>query len=825
MRRLLFGGETEYALSMAEQDRRMSADARATNSRRLMRIARERYPNLPGLGSSGLFLQNGGRFYIDTGEHPEYCTPEVTDPWTLVRHQKAGDALVATLASECGAAVFKNNVDYGGTGATWGSHESYLHRADRGALTALLVPHLVSRIIYTGAGGFDPHAPGVEFSLSPRTLFIKTVTSDRTTSDRGILNSRDEPLSDDDHHQRLHLVCGESLQSELAGVLRFGTTAIVLAMIEAGALGGRIPQLARPVAALRAYAIDPTIKVVADRAPCGNVSALELQRHYLSAAESFLTAGFLPDWAGRLCALWRDILDGLAENPASMKDRLDWAIKLDLYQDHASRRGIEWQSFGEWNTIARTLHKALGKDAKLLHPDRIDTLFGERSSIREQVVELQRQAAARGLKWNDLRTVLHVRQELFELDTRFSQLPHGVFTRLDAAGILQHHVAGIERIDEALTCPPPGRPEVRGRLIAELHAKHASAAAEWDGVYRLDHHQQIDLGDPFIEAPGPWKPFLGDDLDLAGRALHEIAPEESLVSQVWVEYRSGSVDTAFEIAEELRGQDRHLNAAQRSEITRLSAWLRGRLGRTDGARLLDALFADQPLSLGMCSDYLQVFRYNALAPMPAMEPWIEKGRALLAAGHHAPQGVDVVFKEYWACYLSAQGRHQEAAALLHEAYNQEILGLNDQRIRARILCDWAEVNRRLGNVDRAREQLGEAQDAQVAGGYEGDLANFNIPCRAKLERPLMDTTHGLRRANSMLRRLGDRLGRVRVLLLLARLSENRLSAARCRISVIRLKSRLPSLDHCPLFLKIMERWPAWAGDPAPDESGDAFWGL
>ena len=30
------------------------------------------------------------------------------------------------------------------------------------------IPHLVSRIIYTGAGGFDNAAAGIQFMISPR---------------------------------------------------------------------------------------------------------------------------------------------------------------------------------------------------------------------------------------------------------------------------------------------------------------------------------------------------------------------------------------------------------------------------------------------------------------------------------------------------------------------------------------------------------------------------------------------------------------------------------------------------------------------------------
>ena len=75
------------------------------------------------------------------------------------------------------AALFRSNVDYGGAPTTWGCHESYLHTSDPRSLPQSLNPHLVSRIIYCGAGGFDATSPGLDFLLSPRVPFLYHVTS------------------------------------------------------------------------------------------------------------------------------------------------------------------------------------------------------------------------------------------------------------------------------------------------------------------------------------------------------------------------------------------------------------------------------------------------------------------------------------------------------------------------------------------------------------------------------------------------------------------------------------------------------------------------
>src|SRR4028118_2263479 len=69
------------------------------------------------LGLANVILTNGARLYVDHA-HPEYSTPECTNPLDAVRWDKAGEMIMqraAELASSIpGAArllVHKNNVD------------------------------------------------------------------------------------------------------------------------------------------------------------------------------------------------------------------------------------------------------------------------------------------------------------------------------------------------------------------------------------------------------------------------------------------------------------------------------------------------------------------------------------------------------------------------------------------------------------------------------------------------------------------------------------------------------------------------------------------
>ena len=244
----LLGVETEYGLALISPDGR--AHPTGESSKRLIFLAKRKLPHLIDLGSRfGMFLVCG-RLYVDTGAHPEFATAEVPDPSALVRNVLAGERILTELAAQLEqsadvseAVIFRCNVDYGGTGATWGCHESYLHRIpDPDELRRQIVPFLVSRVPLCGAGGFDTRAIGLEFSMSPRVSHLCRVSGSSSTTDRPLYHTKDESLSSEGYH-RLHLLCGESLCSQTASWWKVGATALVVAMIEGGLNPGSISSL------------------------------------------------------------------------------------------------------------------------------------------------------------------------------------------------------------------------------------------------------------------------------------------------------------------------------------------------------------------------------------------------------------------------------------------------------------------------------------------------------------------------------------------------------------------------------------------------------
>src|ERR1035437_5291056 len=82
-------------------------------------------------GMANVILPNGARLYVDHA-HPEYSSPEVTNPLDVVRWDKAGELVMLHAARRVASMpgvnapinLYKNNTD--NKGASYGAHENYL---------------------------------------------------------------------------------------------------------------------------------------------------------------------------------------------------------------------------------------------------------------------------------------------------------------------------------------------------------------------------------------------------------------------------------------------------------------------------------------------------------------------------------------------------------------------------------------------------------------------------------------------------------------------------------------------------------------------------
>jgi proteasome accessory factor A len=500
----LLGVETEYAIS-AMQGR--EPVERVPVIRRLMELAHATLPNVQDGSSSGLFMENGARLYLDCGMHVEFSTPECANPWDAVRYVEAGHQtmlrLLERLAGYCApgleANCYRVNVDYGGNGATWGCHESYMHRMSPALMPAQLIPHLVTRVVYAGAGGFHPFSSGLEFTLSPRAAHMERAISSDSTNERGIFHTKDEPLCAGYH--RLHVLCGESLCSQLAMFVKFGATSLIVAMAEAGLTPGNAVQLASPLDALRTVAGDLTLKRPLDLKGSARGTAIEIQRHYLEMAEAHRSDSFMPLWAPEVCTQWRRVLDLLDRGPAAAAGALDWPTKLALYMSHAERRGLNWNRLRFWNALLERMRKAIGLAADGGRFP-LEQAIGPETPIPDLVKRLSALLSRRGLEWDELRKMLVLRPEFFEIDMRFGQLgARGLFSMMDEAGALHHRVSGIDNIEHAMRNPPAtGRAKLRGAVVKRVAGDgHGGWCCTWQRIYSQRYGRLLDLSDPFAK--------------------------------------------------------------------------------------------------------------------------------------------------------------------------------------------------------------------------------------------------------------------------------------------------------------------------------------
>ncbi len=306
-------------------------------------------------GMANVILPNGARLYVDHA-HPEYSSPEVTNPLDGVRWDKAGELVmleaVRRVATMPGVAapinLYKNNTD--NKGASYGSHENYLCNRDTpfGALVRHLVPFFVTRQVMCGAGrvgrGQDGRTPG--FQLSQRADFFEVEVGLETTLKRPIVNTRDEPHADADRYRRLHVIIGDANMSEISTYLKLGTTALVLAMIEAGFLADDLG-IAQPVHELHEISHDPSLRHAFALADGRTITALELQGEYFDRARKFVDdrmGGDADEQTRDVLERWESVLTRLGSDPMQLAGELDWVAKLRVLEGYRDRDGLDWDS-------------------------------------------------------------------------------------------------------------------------------------------------------------------------------------------------------------------------------------------------------------------------------------------------------------------------------------------------------------------------------------------------------------------------------------------------------------------------------------------------
>ncbi len=308
---------------------------------------------------AGEFMGNGGRLYVDRGGHPEYATPECLSIADVVTHELAGDNLVQELAQSMNARqgplhlhVYKNNVDC--HGHTYGGHENYLISSLGMEKISRLIPFLVTRQIYAGAGKVttEPLDGVFGFQISQRADFFDCTYSDRTSEVRGIINIRKREITRADQDRRLHLIIGDSNMAQPTLELKIGTAVLMLRLLEEGALDGMF-DLESPAGALKAVSRDLHAALAVQHHGRGvKYSALDIQTICLEKALQFYALHPPGPELSRLLQMWAQVLQGLKalkirqpdmvleKDDAGLRRKIDWVLKLWLL-DRSRSKGAD----------------------------------------------------------------------------------------------------------------------------------------------------------------------------------------------------------------------------------------------------------------------------------------------------------------------------------------------------------------------------------------------------------------------------------------------------------------------------------------------------
>ncbi|MGY1780551.1 depupylase/deamidase Dop [Geodermatophilus sp. SYSU D01036] len=418
-------------------------------------------------GMANVILTNGARLYVDHA-HPEYSTPEVTNPRDVVLWDKAGERVMAEAAHRAARIpgtqpiqLYKNNTD--GKGASYGAHENYLmdRRTPFIDIIRGLIPFFVTRQVFAGAGrvGIGTEGRTQGFQISSRADFFEVEVGLETTLKRPIINTRDEPHANPDEYRRLHVIIGDANLAELSTYLKVGTTSLVLAMIEARALREDL-SLEEPVATLQAVSHDPSLATQVRLRDGRRMTALDLQRVYLDHAERFVDRnGEADEQTTDVLRRWAEVLDDLATDPMRLADRLDWPAKLRLLEGYRSRDGLSW------------------------------------GDSRLQLVDLQ---------YSDVRP------------------EKGLYHRLVARGSMQRLLTDDEVTRAMVTPPADTRAFFRGECLRRFPAQ--VAAASWDSVV-------FDLGRENLVRIPTMEPLRGTR-DHVGLLFESTASAQELVDTI-----------------------------------------------------------------------------------------------------------------------------------------------------------------------------------------------------------------------------------------------------------------------------------------------------
>ena len=339
------GLETEYGVTcVVDGQRRLSPDE----------VARYLFRKVVVWGrSSNVFLPNGGRLYLDVGSHPEYATAECDNLSDLIKQDQAGDRIVEELAVSAEIRLndegikgqihlFKNNMDAAGN--SYGCHENFSvsRKKNFEEVTESIIPFLITRQIFCGAGKWISSSKGANFQISQRAEHMWESVSSATTRSRPIINTRDEPHADPDEYRRLHIIVGDSNMSETTTVVKVATTELMLRAAELGLLKDKFT-IENPIKTIREISNDLKFRNSFRLSSGREITALQMQNEMYNIVSSMPGLDELLEKPFYRYALnlWRRSLDALESEDYALVDmELDWMIKRKFMNSYKEKHQL-----------------------------------------------------------------------------------------------------------------------------------------------------------------------------------------------------------------------------------------------------------------------------------------------------------------------------------------------------------------------------------------------------------------------------------------------------------------------------------------------------
>ena len=339
------GLETEYGVTcVVDGQRRLSPDE----------VARYLFRKVVVWGrSSNVFLPNGGRLYLDVGSHPEYATAECDNLSDLIKQDQAGDRIVEELAVSAEIRLnaegikgqihlFKNNMDAAGN--SYGCHENFSvsRKKNFEEVTESIIPFLITRQIFCGAGKWISSSKGANYQISQRAEHMWESVSSATTRSRPIINTRDEPHADPEEYRRLHIIVGDSNMSETTTVLKVATTELMLRAAELGLLKDKFT-IENPIKTIREISNDLKFRNSFRLSSGREITALQMQNEMYNIVLSMpgLDEILEKPFYRYALNLWRRSLDALESQDFSLVDmEIDWMIKRKFMNSYKEKHQL-----------------------------------------------------------------------------------------------------------------------------------------------------------------------------------------------------------------------------------------------------------------------------------------------------------------------------------------------------------------------------------------------------------------------------------------------------------------------------------------------------